>query len=98
MYLLMTKRNIKHTEFTQNLIDSEAISNNVKGKLLKFIENAQKAEILSLFKMLEDVTTDLTKQTGANMKNEIDRLNGILLIIVEDEIKLRGETPYPEEN
>jgi len=93
-----TKPQITHTKFTRGLMDTELVSNRVKASILKFLETVQAADVPDLFKMMSDFTKKL-EEIGTNPDSEEVRLNGILLIIVQDEIKSRNTEPIePMEN
>lgn len=93
----MTKIKVTHTPFTRGLMDSKQISNRVKQYIQKFLNTVQHAELLDLFKMMSDLSQTLT-EIGIDPKSEEVRLNGMLLVIVEDEIVKRNISLKPDSN
>ena len=93
----MTKVKVTHTPFTKGLMNSKQISNRVKQNIEKFLNTVQHAEITDLFKIMSDITSKLS-ELEIDLKSEEVRLNGILLVIVEDELTKRNTSIEPKTN
>lgn len=83
------KFKIKHTKFTKGLMNSDNITDKVKEHLIKFIETVQHNDLVELFELAAELEGVLALKTP-DITREENHLTGILLVIVQDELKLRG--------